>query len=82
MKTFYIILCIVNLISFIGLLINPEAWANIFYVLYFFTMIMLIALGIILLSISDNESDFDCHLDKLTSHHPFVKWLRRHHGVN
>lgn len=82
MKTFYIILCIVDLISFIGLLINPEAWANIFYVLYIFTMIMLIALGIILLSLPSDESDFNSHLDKLTRHHPFVKWLRRHHGVD
>lgn len=81
MKTFHIILCIADLISFIGLLIASEVWVNIFFVLFIFTMIMLIALGIILLSIPYDEDGFD-YSDTRTSHHPFVQWLRRHHGVD
>ena len=43
--------------------------------------IMLIALGIFLLSMPDDKEDFDLS-DTLTCHHPFVQWLRRHHGVD
>lgn len=81
MKIFHLILFIADLMSFIGLLIAPDAWANVFFVLFIFTAIMIIALGIILLSMPDNEEDFDLS-DTLTSHHPFVQRLRRKHGVD
>lgn len=81
MKTFHIILCIVYLIVFVGFLIAPEVWTDIFFVLFIFTAIMLIALGIFLLSMPDDKENFDLS-DTLTSHHPFVQWLRMHHGVD
>jgi hypothetical protein len=81
MKTFHIILCIVDLIVFVGFLIAPEVWTDIFFVLFIFTAIMLITLGIFLLSMPDDKEDFDLS-DTLTCHHPFVQWLRRHHGVD
>lgn len=85
MKTFLFTLCAVDLIAFVFFLIVPNIFVNIFvnifFVLFIFTMIMLIALGIIQLSILDDEDGFD-NANTLTSHHPFVQWLRRHHGVD
>lgn len=70
MKTFHIILCIVDLISFIGLLIAPDVWTDIFFVLFIFTAIMLIALGIFLLS--NDEDDFD-----YPEEHPLLREFRK-----
>lgn len=81
MKTFLFTLCAVDLIAFVFFLIVPDIFVNIFFVLFIFTMIMLIALGIIQLSILYDEDGFD-NANTLTSHHPFVQWLRRHHGVD
>ena len=81
MKTFHIILGVADLVSFVGLLIAPEVWTDIFFVLFIFTAIMLISLGIFLLLMPDDKEDFDLS-DTLASHHPFVQWLRRNHGVD
>lgn len=72
MKTFHIILCIADLISFIGLLIAPEVWVNIFFVLFIFTMIMLISFGIVILSY--DEDDYEYPED-----HPFLRDFRKRH---
>lgn len=70
MRTFHIILCIVDLIVFVGFLTAPDVWINIFFLLFIFTAIMLIALGILLLS--NDEDDFYYPED-----HPLLQEFRK-----
>lgn len=55
MRTFHIILGVADLIAFVGFLINPEAWGDIFAVLFVFTVIMLISFGIVILSYDEDD---------------------------
>lgn len=53
-------------------LINPEAWGDIFAVLFVFTVIMLISFGIVILSY--DEDDYEYPED-----HPFLRDFRKRH---
>ncbi|WP_370859681.1 hypothetical protein [Phocaeicola plebeius] len=72
MRTFHIILGVADLIAFVGFLINPEAWGDIFAVLFVFTVIMLISFGIVILSYDEDDYEYP-------EAHPFLRDFRKRH---